>query len=52
MVVIKLVVMALFVGVGMRNINPANYTPFVPDERPPRMRVVSRWACRSRGARS
>ena len=30
MVVIKLVVLALFIGVGMMNINPANYTPFAP----------------------
>ena len=31
MVVIKLVVLALFIGVGMMNINPANYTPFAPN---------------------
>ena len=30
MVVIKLVVLALFIGVGMMSINPANYTPFAP----------------------
>ncbi|HYE87054.1 MAG TPA: amino acid permease, partial [Vicinamibacterales bacterium] len=30
MVVIKLLVLALFIGVGMMNINPANYTPFAP----------------------
>ena len=30
MVVIMLVVLALFVGVGVMNINPANYTPFAP----------------------
>ena len=30
MVVIKLVVLALFIGVGLMNINPANYTPFAP----------------------
>ena len=30
MVVIKLAVLALFIGVGMMNINPANYTPFAP----------------------
>jgi basic amino acid/polyamine antiporter, APA family len=30
MVIIKLVVLALFIGVGMMNINPANYTPFAP----------------------
>jgi basic amino acid/polyamine antiporter, APA family len=31
MVVIKLVVLALFIGVGMTSINPANYTPFAPN---------------------
>src|SRR5689334_5472688 len=31
MVVIKLVVLALFIFVGLRNINPANYTPFAPN---------------------
>jgi basic amino acid/polyamine antiporter, APA family len=31
MVVIKLVVLALFIGVGMMNINPDNYTPFAPN---------------------
>jgi APA family basic amino acid/polyamine antiporter len=31
MVVIKLVVLALFIGVGLMNINPANYTPFAPN---------------------
>src|SRR5687768_6942693 len=30
MVVIKLLVLALFIGVGMMNITPANYTPFAP----------------------
>ena len=30
MVVIKLAVLALFIVVGMMNINPANYTPFAP----------------------
>jgi APA family basic amino acid/polyamine antiporter len=30
MVIIKLVVLALFIGVGMMNINPSNYTPFAP----------------------
>ena len=30
MVIIKLAVLALFVGVGVMNINPANYTPFAP----------------------
>ena len=30
MVIIKLVVLALFIGVGVMNINPANYTPFAP----------------------
>jgi APA family basic amino acid/polyamine antiporter len=30
MVVIKLAVLALFIAVGMMNINPANYTPFAP----------------------
>lgn len=31
MVVLKLVVLALFIGVGVMNINPANYTPFAPN---------------------
>jgi APA family basic amino acid/polyamine antiporter len=31
MVIIKLVVLALFIFVGLRNINPANYTPFAPN---------------------
>ena len=31
MVVIKLVVLALFIFVGLGNINPANYTPFAPN---------------------
>ncbi|HET9705496.1 MAG TPA: amino acid permease, partial [Vicinamibacterales bacterium] len=31
MVVIKLVVLALFIAVGLANINPANYTPFAPN---------------------
>jgi len=31
MVVIKLAVLALFIFVGLRNINPANYTPFAPN---------------------
>ncbi len=31
MVVIKLLVMALFIFVGLGNINPANYTPFAPN---------------------
>ena len=31
MVIIKLVVLALFIGVGVMNINPANYTPFAPN---------------------
>ena len=31
MVIIKLVVLALFIGVGMMSINPANYTPFAPN---------------------
>jgi APA family basic amino acid/polyamine antiporter len=31
MVVIKLVVLALFIGVGMMNINTTNYTPFAPN---------------------
>jgi APA family basic amino acid/polyamine antiporter len=31
MVVIKLVVLALFIGVGVMNINPDNYTPFAPN---------------------
>jgi APA family basic amino acid/polyamine antiporter len=30
MVVIKLLVLALFIGVGVMNINPENYTPFAP----------------------
>ena len=30
MVIIKLVVLTLFIGVGMMNINPNNYTPFAP----------------------
>jgi APA family basic amino acid/polyamine antiporter len=30
MVVIKLAVLALFIGVGVMNINPDNYTPFAP----------------------
>ena len=30
MVIIKLLVLALFIGVGVMNINPANYTPFAP----------------------
>ena len=30
MVIIKLVVLALFIGVGVMNINPDNYTPFAP----------------------
>ncbi|HWI18782.1 MAG TPA: amino acid permease [Vicinamibacterales bacterium] len=30
MVVIKLAVLALFIGVGVMNIDPANYTPFAP----------------------
>jgi APA family basic amino acid/polyamine antiporter len=30
MVVIKLAVLALFIAVGVMNINPANYTPFAP----------------------
>jgi APA family basic amino acid/polyamine antiporter len=29
--VIKLAVLALFIAVGMMNINPANYTPFAPN---------------------
>jgi basic amino acid/polyamine antiporter, APA family len=31
MVAVKLVVLALFVGVGVMHINPANYTPFAPN---------------------
>ena len=31
MVVIKLLVLALFIGVGMMSINPVNYTPFAPN---------------------
>ena len=31
MVMIKLVVLALFIGVGMMSITPANYTPFAPN---------------------
>ncbi|MFA5908572.1 MAG: amino acid permease [Vicinamibacterales bacterium] len=31
MVIIKLAVLALFVVVGLGNINPANYTPFAPN---------------------
>src|SRR4029079_17004091 len=31
MVVIKLLALALFVGVGLTNIHPANYTPFAPN---------------------
>ena len=31
MVVIKLVALALFIGVGLMNIDPANYTPFAPN---------------------
>jgi APA family basic amino acid/polyamine antiporter len=31
MVVIKLAVLALFIGVGVMNITPANYTPFAPN---------------------
>jgi APA family basic amino acid/polyamine antiporter len=31
MVVIKLAVLALFIGVGVMNINPDNYTPFAPN---------------------
>ena len=31
MVVIKLIVLALFIGVGLMNIHPANYTPFAPN---------------------
>ncbi|HEX8437355.1 amino acid permease [Archangium sp.] len=31
MVVVKLVVLAIFIGVGMLHINPANYTPFSPN---------------------
>jgi APA family basic amino acid/polyamine antiporter len=31
MVVIKLLALALFIGVGLMNINPENYTPFAPN---------------------
>jgi APA family basic amino acid/polyamine antiporter len=31
MVIIKLAVLTLFIGVGIMNINPANYTPFAPN---------------------
>ncbi|HJU42180.1 MAG TPA: amino acid permease [Vicinamibacterales bacterium] len=31
MVIIKLAVLALFIGVGVMNINSANYTPFAPN---------------------
>lgn len=31
MVLVKLVVLAIFVGVGAMHINPANYTPFAPN---------------------
>ena len=31
MVVIKLAVLALFIGVGVTNLNPDNYTPFAPN---------------------
>jgi APA family basic amino acid/polyamine antiporter len=31
MVIIKLLVLALFIFVGLGNINPANYTPFAPN---------------------
>ena len=31
MVIIKLAALALFIGVGMMNINPANYQPFAPN---------------------
>ncbi len=31
MVIVKLLVLALFVGVGMLNINPENYKPFAPN---------------------
>ncbi len=31
MVIIKLAVLALFIGVGLMNINTANYTPFAPN---------------------
>jgi APA family basic amino acid/polyamine antiporter len=31
MVIIKLAVLTLFIGVGMMNIDPANYTPFAPN---------------------
>ncbi|MGE0447929.1 MAG: APC family permease [Vicinamibacterales bacterium] len=31
MVVVKLMALALFIGVGLMNINPANYEPFAPN---------------------
>ena len=31
MVVVKLLALALFIGVGLMNINPANYEPFAPN---------------------
>ena len=31
MVIIKLAVLALFIGVGVMNLTPANYTPFAPN---------------------
>jgi APA family basic amino acid/polyamine antiporter len=31
MVIIKLAVLTLFIGVGMMNLNPANYTSFAPN---------------------
>jgi APA family basic amino acid/polyamine antiporter len=31
MVIIKLAVLALFIAVGVMNLNPANYTPFAPN---------------------
>ena len=31
MVIIKLAVLALFIGVGVTHLNPANYTPFAPN---------------------
>jgi basic amino acid/polyamine antiporter, APA family len=31
MVIVKLVALALFIGVGLTAINPANYTPFAPN---------------------
>src|SRR4029453_1586128 len=31
MVVLKLAVLALFVGVGLFHVNPANWTPFAPN---------------------